>query len=73
MQVDEIDQLLEVKTRLTAIRGYAQLIEREIDRGVMRSDRLAAHSGELNREIMRLIDLIGSIEDTIIDPPSHQA
>ena len=67
--MDEIDHLLEVKTRLTAIRGYAQLIEREIDRGSLRSDRLAAHSAELNREILRLIDLIGSIEDTMIDPP----
>ena len=63
--VDNIEQLLAVKTRLTTIRGYAQLLEREIDRTKPPTDRLNAQVAELNREIVRLIDLVGKIESTI--------
>ena len=65
--MDNIEHLLAVKTRLTTIRGYAQLLEREIDRARPPSDRFAARVAELNREIVRLIDLVGHIEATIHD------
>lgn len=67
LSVDQIDQLLAVKTRLTTIKGYAQLLEREIERTQPRSERLGARVLELNHEIMRLIDLIGTIESSITD------
>jgi hypothetical protein len=60
--VENIDQLLEVKTRLTTIKGYAQLLEREIERTQPRSDKLDAQVEELNREIARLVKLVGTIE-----------
>jgi signal transduction histidine kinase len=66
-RVEEIDQLLEIKTRLTTIRGYAQLLERDIDRAEPQSERMASHVGELNHEIVRLIELIGSIEASMTD------
>jgi signal transduction histidine kinase len=65
--VEDIDQLLEIKTRLTTIKGYAQLLERDIDRAEPQSERMASHIGELNQEIVRLIELIGSIEATMTD------
>jgi hypothetical protein len=65
--VEEIDQLLEIKTRLTTIKGYAQLLERDIDRSEPHSERMAARVVELNHEIVRLIDLIGSIEASMTD------
>lgn len=65
--MDRIDQLLAVKTRLTTIKGYAQLLEREIERTQPRSERLAARIQELNREIMRLVELIVTIEVTMTD------
>lgn len=67
LSVDQIDQLLAVKTRLTTIKGYAQLLEREIERTQPRSERLGARVLELNHEIMRLIDLIGTIQSSITD------
>ena len=63
--MDNIEHLLAVKTRLTTIRGYAQLLEREIDRAHPPSERLSMRVAELNREIVRLIDLVGQIEATI--------
>jgi hypothetical protein len=63
--VEEIDQLLEIKTRLTTIKGYAQLIEREVDRSEPRSERMATRVHELNHEIVKLIDLVGAIEDAM--------
>jgi hypothetical protein len=65
--VDNIEHLLAVKTRLTTIRGYAQLLEREINRTNAPSDRLSMRVAELNREIVRLIELVGYIEATIHD------
>jgi hypothetical protein len=56
-----------VKTRLTTIKGYAQLLEREIDRSPPPSGRLGSRVQELNREIERLIELVGSIESSIMD------
>lgn len=60
--MDAIDQILAVKTRLTTIKGYAQLIEREIERDQPRSERLGARIHELNREIVRLVDVVASME-----------
>jgi nitrogen-specific signal transduction histidine kinase len=65
--MENIDQLLEVKTRLTTIKGYAQLLEREIDRTQPRSDKLDAQVEELNREIARLVNLVGTIEASMTD------
>ena len=64
--MDTIEQLLAVKTRLTTIKGFAQLLEREIERtGPQTDSRLSARVAELNREIVRLIDLVGKIESTM--------
>lgn len=71
--MEEIDQLLEIKTRLTTIRGYAQLLEREIDRTEPRSERMAARVVELNHEIVRLIDLVGTIEASMTDTRQFDA
>ena len=60
--MDNIDQVLAVKTRLTTIKGYAQLLEREIDRTQPQSRRLYARVAELNSEIDRLVDLVSLIE-----------
>ena len=65
--MDRIDQLLAVKTRMTTIKGYAQLLEREIERTQPQSPRLYARISELNLEIGRLIDLIETIEATMTD------
>lgn len=73
LSVDHIDQLLAVKTRLTTIKGYAQLLEREIERSQPRSERLGARVLELNHEIMRLIDLIGAIESSITDDTARRS
>jgi hypothetical protein len=63
--VDNIDQLLAVKTRLTTIKGYAQLLAREIERAQPPSQRLGARIVELNQEIARLIELVRVIESSI--------
>ncbi len=60
--MDRIDQLLAVKTRLTTIKGYAQLLERDIARTEPVPPRLGARVAELNGEIVRLIELINDIE-----------
>ena len=73
LSVDHIDQLLAVKTRLTTIKGYAQLLEREIERTQPRSEQLGARVLELNHEIMRLIDLIGAIESSITDDAARRS
>ncbi len=69
--MDRIDQLLEVKTRLTTIKGYAQLLEREVERAQPRSQRLRARIAELNQEITRLIELVEVIEATMTNPLPH--
>ncbi len=65
--MDAIDRILAVKTRLTTIKGYAQLIEREIERDQPRSERLGARIHELNREIVRLVDVVATIEASMAD------
>jgi hypothetical protein len=65
--VDHIDQLLAVKTRLTTIKGYARLIERDIDRMQPRPERLGARIAELNSEIRRLVELVARIESSMTD------
>lgn len=60
--MDQIEHLLAVKTRLTTIKGYAQLLERDIDRTQPIPSRLGARIAELNNEISRLIDLVTDIE-----------
>lgn len=65
--MDSIGHILAVKTRLTTIKGYAQLLEREIDRSPPRSERLGARIAELNQEIERLVGLIASIESSITE------
>lgn len=70
--MDSIERILAVKTRLTTIKGYAQLLEREIDRSPPRNDRLGIRVHDLNREIARLIDLVASIEALVTaDIPSR--
>jgi hypothetical protein len=67
--VDSIERLLAVKTRLTTIKGYAQLLEREIDRSPPRHDRLGARVQDLNSEIARLIALVASMETSMTADP----
>jgi len=55
-----------MKTRLTTIKGYAQLLERELDRTHPRPERIEARLAELNHEIERLVALIERIEQTRI-------
>lgn len=66
--MDRIDQLLEVKTRLTTINGYAQLLDREVARIQPVPVRLAERVEQLNHEITRLIYLIDEIETTMTHP-----
>lgn len=65
--MDHIDHLLAVKTRLTTIKGFAQLIERDIGRMQPRPERLGARIAELNSEIARLVGLIAEIESSMSD------
>ena len=69
--MDRIDQLLEVKTRLTTINGYAQLLDRDVARMQPLPVRLSARIAELNHEITRLIDLIDAIEVTMTNPAAE--
>ena len=77
--MDQIDHLLAVKTRLTTIKGYARLIERDIDRMQPRPERLGARIDELNSEIARLVALVARIEssmaeaDGLTQPIEHAA
>ncbi len=61
--MNQIDQILAVKTRLTTIKGYAQMIERELNRPRLDGGRLSRHAAELNQEIDRMIALIAAMED----------
>ncbi len=65
--MDRIEHLLAVKTRLTTIKGYAQLLESEIGRSQPVTARLGTRIAELNSEIVRLIELINDIETSIQD------
>ena len=66
--MERIDQLLAVKTRLTTIKGYAQLLDRDIARMQPRPERVVARIAELNHEITRLISLIEEVEAAIANP-----
>lgn len=65
--MEQIDHLLAVKIRLTTIKGYARLIERDIDRMQPRPERLGARIAELNNEIARLVALVARIESSMTD------
>ncbi|HYI13852.1 MAG TPA: hypothetical protein VEX37_00555 [Thermomicrobiales bacterium] len=66
--MERIEQLLAVKTRLTTIKGYAQLLDRDITRMQPRPKRLGVRIDELNHEITRLISLIEDIEMAMTRP-----
>ena len=66
--MDRIDRLLEVKTRLTTINGYAQLLDREVARIEPAPVRLTERIEHLNDEIAKLIHLIDEIETTMTYP-----
>jgi hypothetical protein len=66
--VDRIDRLLEVKTRLTTINGYAQLLDRDVARIEPVPARLTERLEHLNDEITKLIHLIDEIETTMTEP-----
>jgi hypothetical protein len=66
--VDRIDRLLEVKTRLTTINGYAQLLDCEVARIEPAPARLTERVEHLNDEIAKLIHLIDEIETTMTHP-----
>ena len=60
--MDRIDRLLAIKTRLTTIKGYGQLLAREVSRLSPTPERPQAQIAELNREIDRLVILMHEIE-----------
>jgi hypothetical protein len=65
--VDRTDEIIAIKTRLTTIKGYAQLLERELVRAESAPRHIVRHAARLRQEIDRLVALIRELENSLTE------